>query len=96
MERLDRRIGQAGAALATLDELANKQDRTAVERDGAVLRLIYFYEAVWQVCQKLLAALENVGAASPNATIRAARGLGRLADALLHRRLDAMKERAGE
>jgi Arc/MetJ family transcription regulator len=56
-------------------------ERTLVERDGAVLRLIYSYEAVWKVCQKMLAALENVSAASPNATIRAARALGWLSDA---------------
>ncbi|HTT78835.1 MAG TPA: nucleotidyltransferase substrate binding protein [Stellaceae bacterium] len=81
MEKLEWRIGQASAALATLDELVAKSGRTPVERDGAVLRLIYSYEAVWKVCQKLLAALENVSAASPNATIRAARALGWLSDA---------------
>src|SRR5271155_134995 len=80
MERLDRRLAEAAAALATLDELAGKSERTLVERDGAVLRLIYSFEAVWKTCQKVLAALENVGAASPNATIRAARALGWLSD----------------
>lgn len=80
MERLDRGLGEAAAALATLDELAGKSERTLVERDGAVLRLIYSFEAVWKACQKLLAALENVSAASPNGTIRAAPALGRLSD----------------
>ena len=80
MERLDRRLAEAGAALATLDELAGKSERTLVERDSAVLRLIYSYEAVWKACQKVLAALENVSAASPNAAIRAARSLGWLSD----------------
>jgi hypothetical protein len=70
MERLDRRLAEAEAALAALDELAGKSKRTLVERDSAVLRPIYSYEAVWKACQKVLAALENVGAASPNATIR--------------------------
>jgi hypothetical protein len=80
MERLDRRLAEAAAALAILDELAGKSERTLVERDGAVLRLIYSYEAVWKACQKVLAALENVSAASPNASIRAARALGWLSD----------------
>ncbi len=80
MERIDRRLAEAAAALATLDELAGKAERTLVERDGAVLRLIYSFEAVWKACQKMLAALENVSAASPNATIRAARALGWLSD----------------
>ena len=80
MERLDRRLAEARAALATLDELATKPNRSLVERDSAVLRLIYSYEAVWKCCQKLLANLENISAASPNATIRAARDLGWLSD----------------
>jgi len=80
MQRLDRRLAEAAAALATLDELAGKSERTLVERDGAILRLIYSYEAIWKACQKLLATLENVSAASPNATIRAARALGWLSD----------------
>lgn len=80
MERLERRLAEAGAALATLDELVGKRDRSLVERDGAVLRLIYTYEAVWKACQKLLAACENISAASPNAAVRAARSLGWLSD----------------
>ena len=59
MERLDRRLAEAAAALATLDELAGKSERTLVERDSAVLRLIYSYEAVWKACQKVLAAMEK-------------------------------------
>ena len=41
MERLDRRIPEAAAALATLDELAGRSERTLVERDGAVPRHMY-------------------------------------------------------
>ncbi|HUC70943.1 MAG TPA: nucleotidyltransferase substrate binding protein [Stellaceae bacterium] len=51
-----------------------------VERDGAILRLIYTFEAVWKACQQLLAEREGVEVASPNATIRAARRLGWLSD----------------
>lgn len=80
MERLERRLFEAAAALVRLEELVGKGERSLVERDGAVLRLIFTYEAVWKACQKILAALENVSAASPNATIRAARGLGWLSD----------------
>lgn len=80
MERLDRRLSEAAAALARLDELASKNKRSLVERDSAVLRLIFTYEAVWKACQQILAALENVSAGSPNAMIRAARNLGWLSD----------------
>ena len=40
MERIGRRLAEAAAALATLDELAGKAERTLVERDSAVLRLV--------------------------------------------------------
>jgi len=60
MERLERRLSEAAAALAKLDELAGISKRSLVERDSAVLRLIFTYEAVWKTCQKLLAALENL------------------------------------
>jgi uncharacterized protein YutE (UPF0331/DUF86 family) len=58
----------------------SKEARSLVERDSAVLRLVYTYEAVWKACQKLLASFENISAGSPNAMIRAARGLGWLSD----------------
>jgi uncharacterized protein YutE (UPF0331/DUF86 family) len=80
MERLTRRLVEAAAALARLDELVEKSERSLVERDSAVLRLVFTYEAVWKTCQKVLAVRENVSAASPNAAIRAARSLGWLSD----------------
>ena len=51
-----------------------------VERDGAILRLIYTFEAIWKACQQLLAEREGIEVASPNATIRAARRLSWLSD----------------
>jgi len=81
MERLDRRLAEASAALATLHELAGKRERTLVERDSAILRLIYSFEAVWKACQQLLGEREDIEVASPNTAIRAARRLGWLSDA---------------
>jgi uncharacterized protein YutE (UPF0331/DUF86 family) len=73
---------EAAAALATLDEVVGRagSSTSLVERDGAILRLIYTFEAVWKACQQLLAERESVEVASPNATIRAARRLGWLSD----------------
>jgi uncharacterized protein YutE (UPF0331/DUF86 family) len=80
MAGLERRLNEAAAALATLDEVVDAAGRSLVERDGAILRLIYTFEAVWKACQQLLAEREGVEVASPNATIRAARRLGWLSD----------------
>ncbi len=51
-----------------------------MECDGAILRLIYTFEAVWKACRQLLAECEDIEVASPNTTIRAARRLGWLSD----------------
>jgi hypothetical protein len=80
MAGLERRLAEADAALATLDEVVLTAERSLIERDGAILRLIYTFEAVWKACRQLLVEREGVEVASPNATIRAARRLGWLSD----------------
>jgi uncharacterized protein YutE (UPF0331/DUF86 family) len=77
---LARRLAEADEALATLDEVVDKAERSIVERDGAILRLIYSFEAVWKACQQLLAEREGVEVASLNTAIRTARRLGWLSD----------------
>jgi Nucleotidyltransferase substrate binding protein like len=72
---LARRLAEAEAALA-VDEVVRKPEWSLVERDSAILRLIYTFEAVWKACQQLLAEREGIEVASPNSTIRAARRLG--------------------
>jgi uncharacterized protein YutE (UPF0331/DUF86 family) len=75
-----RRLAEAKAALATLDEAAGRASRSLMERDAAILRLIYTFEAVRKACQALLAEREDIEVASPNTAIRAARRLGWLTD----------------
>jgi hypothetical protein len=77
---VDARLAEAETALATLDEAIGKSPRTAMERDSAILRLIYTFEALWKASQKLLAEREAIEVASPNTAIRAARRLGWLSD----------------
>jgi uncharacterized protein YutE (UPF0331/DUF86 family) len=80
MAGVARRLAEAEAALATLDEVAARASNSLIERDSAILRLIYTFEAVWKACQHLLAEREGVEVGSPNVTIRAARRLGWLSD----------------
>src|SRR4051794_9994487 len=80
MAGIARRIAEAEAALATLDEATARASHSVIERDGAILRLVYTFEAVWKACQHLLAEREGVEVGSPNSTIRAARRLGFLSD----------------
>ena len=81
MAGVEKRLAGAEAALATLDEAVVRASNSLIERDSAILRLIYTFEAVWKACQHLLSERENIEAASPNATIRAARRVGWLSDA---------------
>lgn len=81
MARLEQRLAEAAAAVASLEELAGTTELSLAERDGAILRLVYTFEAVWKASMALLEAAEGIAVASPNATIRAARRVGWLDDA---------------
>ena len=59
MVRLATRLAEAEAALATLDEAVGKEPRSLMERDSAILRMIYTFEAMWKACQQLLAERED-------------------------------------
>src|SRR5215469_5451122 len=72
MAGVERRFAEAQAALVTLDEAVTNASRSLVERDSAILRLIYTFEAVWKACQQLLGEREDTEVASPNTAIRAA------------------------
>ncbi|HEV2300683.1 MAG TPA: nucleotidyltransferase substrate binding protein [Stellaceae bacterium] len=78
---LEERLAEAQAALATLGESVARAPNSLIERDSAILRFIYTFEAVWKACQHLLDEREGIEAASPNGAIRAARRLGWLSDA---------------
>jgi hypothetical protein len=80
MAGVEQRLGEAEAALATLDEAVTNASRSLVDRDSAILRMIYTFEAVWKACQQLLGERENIEVASPNTAIRAVRRLGWLSD----------------
>jgi hypothetical protein len=46
---------------------------TIAERDGAILRLVYTFEAVWKAAALLLEQKEGISVASPKGAIRASR-----------------------
>ena len=71
MERLRERIPIAQQALNTLNELVGKGQVSAVERDAAIQRFEYTYEATWKATQRYLLLQEGVDTGSPKAVIRA-------------------------
>ena len=71
MERLTQRVATAREALSTLDELAHKPERSKVERDAAIQRFEYTFEAVWKAVQLYLREVEGLDLGSPKGVARA-------------------------
>lgn len=78
MDRLTQRLEVARQALGTLNELAQLETPTRVERDAAIQRFEYSFEAVWKAAQMHLKQAEGVEANSPKAVVRASAGVGLL------------------
>ncbi|MEW6286981.1 MAG: HI0074 family nucleotidyltransferase substrate-binding subunit [Chloroflexota bacterium] len=71
MERIKERLTVARKALLTLRELTDKTKLTDVERDAAIQRFEYTFEAVWKAAQLYLNEMEGLTANSPKSAIRA-------------------------
>jgi len=80
VERLSERLAEAGRALATFEELARRRERSIIERDAAIMRFAYTFEAVWKAAQLYLYEREGVEVGSPKQSIRASRRVGLLTD----------------
>lgn len=80
MERTRERLSVATRALASLRELTALASLTAIERDAAIQRFEYSFEAAWKAAQQFLRDREGVEVASPKAAMRAAREIGVLTD----------------
>lgn len=76
MERLTRRLSDAESALARLGEVLAIDRPTDIERDAAIQRFEFTFEAVWKAAQRYLAVVEQIEAGSPDAVIRSCREVG--------------------
>ncbi len=81
MARVEERLTDAQAALATLEELVDRDSLSIAERDGAILRLVYTFEAVWKAAALVLEQQEGIAVGSPKAAVRASRRANLLGDA---------------
>jgi uncharacterized protein YutE (UPF0331/DUF86 family) len=91
--RVDQRLADASAALATLDELVARDDLSVAERDGAILRFVYTVEAIWKAAALLLEQAEGVAVGSPGGAIRESRQVGWIGDEDAEALLKLAKER---
>ena len=69
MGRLSERLTTARRTLSTLVELPLAGGATLVERDAAIQRFEYSFEAVWKASQQFLRDHEGLDPASPKATV---------------------------
>lgn len=80
MERLKERFQIAEKAVITLSNVLKIGELTDIERDAAIQRYEYSFEAVWKVVKRYLYVVEGVEANSPKAVIRASFDNGLLND----------------
>jgi nucleotidyltransferase substrate binding protein (TIGR01987 family) len=76
VERLTERLALARAALATLNELLHTSVRSKVERDAAIQRFEYTFEATWKAAQLYLREVEGLEVGSPKRAVRAGLQVG--------------------
>ena len=70
MERLKQKVESAKKALKTLTELLDSRSPTVVERDAAIQRFEYTFEAVWKAGKAFLREIEGLEIGSPKGVIR--------------------------
>lgn len=78
MERLKERFVVARRALTTLEEVLAIPRPSRIERDAAIQRFEYTFEACWRAAHRYLVVVEGLDVGSPKACIRASREVGLL------------------
>ena len=71
MDVVKTRLAHLHAALAALDEALELSDPSPLERDGAIQRFEFTFEAFWKAAKSWLERHEGLPCASPRACIRA-------------------------
>jgi nucleotidyltransferase substrate binding protein (TIGR01987 family) len=80
VERLKTRLAAAQRARGTFEELSGLASPTRIERDAAIQRFEYTFEACWKAAQRYLLVVEGRRVGAPKSCIRACREVGLLAD----------------
>jgi len=91
---LKERIDLARSALATFRELVGRASVSAVERDAAIQRFEYSFEAMWKAARAWLHAVEGLEPGSPKGVIRACRQVDVLDDEAARLALEMVDDRS--
>jgi len=93
MDRLTERLDVARRALSTLEELPLDGVPTKVERDAAIQRFEYTFEAVWKTAQLYLREVEGLEIGSPKGAVRACLQVNVLNEDEVRRALEMVDDR---
>lgn len=80
MAKLVERLEIAERALERLSEALAIKNPNSLERDAAIQRFEFTFEAVWKTGKAFLLEHEGIEAASPKSVVRSCRELGILSD----------------
>ncbi len=80
MDRLRERLTLATRTHTRLAELAGRSPASEVERDAAIQRFEFCFEATWKAAQLCLQEREGLELASPKAAIRSSLQVGLLSE----------------
>lgn len=80
MERLMERIDAAERALLSFEQIMGIASPSLIERDAAIQRFEYTFEAVWKAAKQMLFDIDGVDIGSPKGVVRSCRELGLLND----------------
>ena len=80
MDRLKERIQAALKALNAFNEVLLITNPTNIERDAAIQRFEFSFEACWKAVKQFLYTIEGIDVGSPKGVIRSCREIGILSD----------------
>lgn len=80
MGRSGERIEAAHRAMSAFQEVMRIANPTAIERDAAIQRFEFTFEAVWKAAKEVLFRHEGIDAGSPKGVIRSCREVGFLTE----------------
>lgn len=80
MERLNERLKVAARALHTFHELVQIEQPSSIERDAAIQRFEFSFEACWKAGKQFLYDIEGLDIGSPKGVIRSFREIGVLSE----------------
>ncbi len=80
MDKVKERLNRARQAWTSLEEVMRISVPSAIERDAAIQRFAFTFEATWKAARAALVELEGIEAGSPKGVIRSCREVGWLSE----------------